>query len=229
MPPSEPEPPLVGPWAKALAQDAPALDLLLTTPLDEGRYGVFSEKRFLARWGSISPRGVRISNALLQQIPPPPVGIAMVPKGIEGVTYREALELRAAELPCHLCHQWIDPLGFAFQGFDDLGEPRTLDNGLPIDTSGTLGLKRRQISFDGPRELGEALANSCDAHVGLADGFLKAALAIYPGLTGASDWTAQEIFDDNHLRLEQAFVRSSSRSYADLVRAWAQSPIVLRP
>ena len=44
----------------------------------------------------------------------------------------------------------MDPIGFAFEQFDGIGRYRHLDNGEPIDVSGTLPDGQ---SFDGPEEL----------------------------------------------------------------------------
>ena len=62
------------------------------------------------------------------------------------------------------CHRFIDPLGFAFENFDGLGRERELDNGVPVDTSGSYPLAEGTVSFaDGP-ELMKALSTSAQVH-----------------------------------------------------------------
>jgi hypothetical protein len=39
---------------------------------------------------------------------------------------------------CATCHDRIDPAGFVFESFDEVGRFRTTDHGQPVDTSGTL-------------------------------------------------------------------------------------------
>jgi hypothetical protein len=69
----------------------------------------------------------------------PPDVVAMVPPpdGMNRRTFRQRLEERTADSRCQGCHQLMDPFGFPFEGFDSLGRPRTMDNGLPIDSTGT--------------------------------------------------------------------------------------------
>ncbi len=218
------DPPLLAPWGELLSDDSPALERLLTNRLSDDRYGLFNEPRFLERWPSISSRGARISSALLQPIPPAPAGTKMPTEPLPGMTYRQSLETWVESPPCRACHEAFDPLGYAFDSFGRDGAYRTRDNGLPIDASGTYTFKNgREVSFDGSRALGHALAGSCDGQVGLAAAFLTAALE----LDGAPDVPAQ--FEMDHARVEQAFVRSPHRSYADLVRAFAQTRFVLLP
>src|SRR6185436_14437844 len=39
---------------------------------------------------------------------------------------------------CAGCHKAMDPIGFALESFDGVGRWRSMENGAPIDTSGTL-------------------------------------------------------------------------------------------
>lgn len=218
-----PEVPLTGEWTTRLAGNAPALERLLVTPIGEHRYGLFSEQRFLAKWMTPTGRGMRISNALLNQLPTPPTDEAQPSPPVAGRTHRQVLEEAVVSGGCAGCHRYLDPLGFAFEHFDMLGSYRTLDNGLPIDASASFQLKRRLVSFDGPLELGRALVDSCDGQVGLADGFLRVALR----LNGVSEEALPARFEEDRERVEQLFVHSENRSYADLVRAFAQTRFAL--
>src|SRR5207244_2193957 len=63
--------------------------------------------------------------------PPPPL-----PALIPGQTNRNRIESVTAG--CSDCHAAaINPLGFAFEGFDGLGQVRDHDNGVAVDTMAT--------------------------------------------------------------------------------------------
>ena len=52
-----------------------------------------------------------------------------------GLTVRQLVEKHASDAKCAVCHQRIDPLGFALEGFDAIGRRRDKDLGdRPIDT-----------------------------------------------------------------------------------------------
>ena len=63
---------------------------------------------------------------------------------------------------CASCHQIIDPLGFALEGFDAVGAWRTHEAGAPVDASSRLVDGR---SINGVDELRAALAERPDAFV----------------------------------------------------------------
>jgi hypothetical protein len=55
-----------------------------------------------------------------------------------GLTTRELIDQIHVQPQCQACHNTIDPPGFALEWFDQVGKVRTLDNGKPVDTSGTM-------------------------------------------------------------------------------------------
>jgi len=63
---------------------------------------------------------------------------------------------------CFACHQMIDPLGFALEGFDAVGAWRTHEAGAPVDASARLADGR---AVNGVNELRSALAARPDAFV----------------------------------------------------------------
>ena len=77
---------------------------------------------------------------LCQPIAPPPpnvdVSLPEVPEG--EATRRDLLEAHATDPACAGCHIQMDPIGYALEGFDGIGQVRGMDNGLPIDSTGTL-------------------------------------------------------------------------------------------
>src|SRR2546426_4167475 len=75
-------------------------------------------------------------------LPPPPV-VPPLDKSVPAdrpSTVREQLELHRANAVCASCHRNIDPVGFALENFDAVGQWRdTTKQGLKIDSSGVLG------------------------------------------------------------------------------------------
>lgn len=88
--------------------------------------------------------------------PPPGVGILKEPSRSKPATLRERLEQHVQNPACFSCHGVMDPLGFALENFDTVGQFRTLDEdtGGLLDTAGTLpdGTKLK-----GPDDLRNAL------------------------------------------------------------------------
>jgi hypothetical protein len=90
---------------------------------------------------------------------PPPPDIPSLedakPKGDEKkLTQRELLGLHRADPKCASCHERMDPLGLAMEGFNAFGRLRTQEAGLPIDPSGELATGEK---FTGVRDLKQAL------------------------------------------------------------------------
>jgi len=108
---------------------------------------------------SVVQRGKWILDNLLGEPPPPPP--ADVPaldatiKGARKLTLREAMELHRANPGCAVCHRNIDPLGFALENYDGIGEWRSKDGESAIDASGKLP---DGTQFNGPAGLKKVLA-----------------------------------------------------------------------
>jgi hypothetical protein len=63
------------------------------------------------------------------------------------------------------CHNhFINPLGFAFENFDGMGQVRTTENGKPIDTAGAYPFAEGVFSFANAAELMQLMANGKQAH-----------------------------------------------------------------
>ena len=71
-------------------------------------------------------------------LPTDPNVVVVFPPPDPSRTTRERYEAHVNNDVCRGCHALIDPVGFAFEGFDGMGGARTRDNNKPIDTSGTL-------------------------------------------------------------------------------------------
>ncbi len=111
-------------------------------------------------------RGVFVRRRLLcQEFAPPPPEAGGVPDVDPNATTRERFRQHTESEQCASCHQYIDDLGFAFEGFDHEGRVRTEERGMPIDTSGVLrdvnGFgTRTEDDLRGLADLGAALASA---------------------------------------------------------------------
>src|SRR5690606_13187498 len=56
----------------------------------------------------------------------------------EELPMRERLALHREDQSCASCHNLMDPVGFALENFDAVGQWREVENGLEIDVSGGL-------------------------------------------------------------------------------------------
>ena len=76
---------------------------------------------------------------------------------------RQRMELHRSNPTCAACHRMMDPLGFALENFDGLGQWRTTMGGKDqIDSSGVLP---DGTQFDGPAGLREVLVSKQDMFV----------------------------------------------------------------
>jgi hypothetical protein len=132
--------------------------------------GLLTQQAFLARHAQSlddSPvqRGhfVRV-RMLCQDIPaPPPTLKITLPPPDPTLTTRERIVAHTASETCQGCHSKMNPIGFAFEGFDAMGRARTTDNGKPVDTSGELSDSDVDGAFHGPEELAAKLGQSAIA------------------------------------------------------------------
>ena len=110
-------------------------------------------------------RGAWILEALTGTPPAaPPPNVEAFPENEEGVqpkTVRERLEAHRTNPTCNACHGVMDPLGFALENFDAIGQWRVKDRdaGEAIDSSGRLA---DGTAVDGPVDLRDALLTRPD-------------------------------------------------------------------
>ncbi|MDX2019609.1 MAG: DUF1588 domain-containing protein [Deltaproteobacteria bacterium] len=86
-------------------------------------------------------RGVMVrENFLCSPVPPPPPNIKQetVPRSADVVTNRDVYEKTMAPSTCNACHRLFNPMGYAFEAFDEQGRYRTMDNGAPVKLSGEI-------------------------------------------------------------------------------------------
>ena len=113
---------------------------------------------------SVVQRGKWILENLLGTPPPPPPPDVpeLKPQGADGrkLAMREAMEQHRLNPVCASCHGRMDPIGFALENFDGVGEWRDQDGGAPIDALGRLPNGQE---FDGVAGLRNLLV---DKHAG---------------------------------------------------------------
>jgi hypothetical protein len=143
---------------------------------ETGRAGILGQAAVIAGHSqpdrtSPTRRGVFILQNFLCQTPPaPPPGVSTnVPIEGANLTTRQRLAQHLADPSCVACHELIDPLGFALEHFDSIGQYRATENGLTIDATGTL----EGVPFDGEAELGAALRQSSRAMTCMMSNFYR--------------------------------------------------------
>jgi hypothetical protein len=132
------------------------------------RAGVFTQLSFLTMHGDSegsfpTRRGAQILRQVFCQDIEVPANLVVpdVKPPAPGVTTRQRFE-EHSKSPCATCHLLFDPIGFAFENYDGIGQYRTKDNGQPVDASGTLELGGRTVKFKDAVELMPQLAATDD-------------------------------------------------------------------
>jgi hypothetical protein len=150
-------------------------DPMVRADLDKTqRAGLFTQVGFLASNDNAtdtSPRpimrGVHLSTDVLCAELPAPPNVPPLPPQNMGTTNRELIAA-FTEQPgsiCVGCHgALINPLGFAFERYDQLGKYRTTDNGQPVDAKATYAFAEGSKSYDGAVELMSIIAGGKQAH-----------------------------------------------------------------
>ncbi len=108
-------------------------------------------------------RGKFVRERLLcEPINPPPPNVKAVPPPVDpNATTRERFSQHSNDDSCSGCHKLMDPIGFGFEGYDAIGQYRTKEGALTIDTSGeVVGSKDADGKFNGAVELADRLATS---------------------------------------------------------------------
>jgi hypothetical protein len=142
------------------------------------RSGLLTQPALMFVAPTITRRGVWLDRTFLcEQIPSAPPDAPSSAEPLPGETRRQTLERATAGAVCQACHQLVDPPGFALEHYDGLGRWRDDDGGKPLDTQGWLQTPATQAyKFSGARELGRALAGSCEVQHCVARSFLEHAL-----------------------------------------------------
>jgi hypothetical protein len=89
-------------------------------------------------------RGKWVMEVLLNSPPPPPPdnvpALEETAEGKDGraLTTRERMEIHRKNPTCNTCHQYMDPIGLALDNFDVTAKWRFRENGVALDTRGTM-------------------------------------------------------------------------------------------
>ena len=132
------------------------------------RAGLLTQSAFLTVTGASDgsnpvKRGRKVYERLLcGTLPPPPPNVPPPAPASQGGTTRQRFAVHDTQACAKGCHSIMDPLGFAFENYDGLGQYRTTDNGQPVDATGQVTLDGSSKSFKNAIELSALLANSND-------------------------------------------------------------------
>ena len=147
---------------------APATDFA-STALPDNRRGILTRAAFLSvnahpQTPSQVLRGKAVREQLLcDPIPAPPSGVERnVPVGSNQTT-QEAVDAHTSNPKCSGCHQWLDPIGYAFNAYDMIGRYRDTENGKAVNVAGQIvkgPLSPVTGSFTGPYELQQLLSTT---------------------------------------------------------------------
>jgi hypothetical protein len=80
-----------------------------------------------------------LKNLLGNPPPPPPPNVPTLDDNTVSASLplRERLEQHRANSACAVCHNIMDPVGFALENYDAVGRWRELENGVPLQTDGS--------------------------------------------------------------------------------------------
>jgi len=133
------------------------------------RAGILTQGSFLASHadGDFSHpvrRGVTVlRHVICQDVPPPPdnVMIPPLPERPQNVTTREFYSMHSKYgALCASCHDVIDPMGFAFENYDAVGQYRETEVGKMVDASGSLDLASGKLVFKNAVDLTTQLSRT---------------------------------------------------------------------
>ena len=137
--------------------------------MGQPRAGFLTQGTFLAAHAGpdqSSPvrRGKFVREQLLcQSVPPPPNNIVIKPPVYDpNSSTRERFVQHEKEAICVACHANMDPLGFAFEGYDATGAFRTMDGPHLVDAHGSLTGSDADGDFNDALGLISRLATSKD-------------------------------------------------------------------
>ncbi len=215
-----------------------AASFMETDLTSAGRAGILTNGGVLATQAhttlpSSVLRGKLVREQILcDEIPPPPPNVPPPPTGVaDGGTTRSLFEAHATRPGCVNCHQYMDPIGYAFGHFDATGAYQMLDangfkTGPPLDVTGQIEAMPPDTfatSVDGAPDLAKKLASAAQVQQCFALQELRYALSRIETKTDAC--SAQGIFAAfassqlNVQKLLIAIVRSDAFRYRSVVSA----------
>jgi hypothetical protein len=196
------------------------------------RAGLLTQAAILSRDlglpGSNPPRRGRIVRELFYcQTIPGIVPSPGLPPTLPDRSNRQRFEMATSGSPCAACHygKELNMLGFPFEGFDEIGRHRTIDDlGKPLDVTGLKlqGDSGRDLAFDGPIQLAALLADKDAVQRCMGQQWLTFALGLPPK-------DLDKVNDNGELDDIQAAFKSSGLDLRELIAAVVQSGTFLAP
>lgn len=150
--------------------------------LDASRAGIFTRAGFLAAYSVYDRPSSILRGAFLQKevlcttIGAPPAGASNTPLPMDAnlTTDRDRVQAQTADPVCASCHHTlINPTGFALGAFDAVGAYQPTENGVSIDTTGTVPVGATSADVTGSADLMQAIANSPEAQRCYAQKWVK--------------------------------------------------------
>jgi hypothetical protein len=177
------------------------------------RAGIMTQASFLASHATAADshpvkRGKMVADRLLcQDLPLPPDNVPDPKPAAANLPTRQRYAEHGASACATACHSIIDPLGFAFEGYDAVGGFRTTDGGQPVDASGMIQLGGQQKSFKNAIELVALLAQSDEVRACMGSQWLRFALRRQDGPGDAASLaSAQEAFRKSSYDIRELIV-----------------------
>jgi hypothetical protein len=170
---------LTAPYAFADSELAPLYGKTAGTELTKLDFAPTERKGLLMQVGFLASNAYSIKtdpihrglfvlrNLLCRTIPDPPAGASMTPPPETDTpprTTREEVDLLTMQPGCGGCHVDINAPGFAFESFDAIGQARTTENDVTVDTTGQLDLTDGTLAFQNAQELVDGLAASSETN-----------------------------------------------------------------
>ncbi len=186
---------------------------------DTPRLGMLTQAAFLG--GHSSPnasspvrRGATFMRQVLCTDPPDPAQVDLVvtaPSPDPSLSTRQLFAAHASDPQCQSCHAVIDPIGFAFEQFDEGGRLRrepSDNNGHPVDASGSVTVSGETFVFADAREFltqvaASSLAQRCVAKMAARYAFASRVPAVEEAFVGI--W--QELGATERTRLDEVLIR----------------------
>jgi hypothetical protein len=150
-----------------ITQETKTHEKQLRTPPPGTRLGILTQPSFLIHYSDMVEtkpvqRGRFVLESLLcTTVPELPIGVVpALPDLGANATQRERLVLHTEQLSCQGCHRLMDPVGLAFEQFDEYGRFRADQNGKALDLNGNVSTAAGDLSFTSALDLIGQLAES---------------------------------------------------------------------
>jgi hypothetical protein len=189
-----------------------------------GRRGILNQGAFLSVFAHASEsapvlRGVavlrRVGCFTIQS--PTELNINVTPPVPDPTKTTRARYAAHSVSTCATCHDSIDSVGFAFEGFDGMGEARTTENGNPVDSTTMIALGS---DFDGSYADSNALAAKLATSATVRS---CVARQLFRASAGRSDSTVKAAEDD-FVTMWQASPAEGQDKIIETLIAYVRSP-----